>query len=99
MSLSRSEAIQTVKSIIRSAGLSPQELVDELVASNEAAPNYLSRDDVAKRLNVSKITLHRWHKRGILRSRKIGGRVLYLISEVEQAVRQNDPDPPEEVQR
>lgn len=52
-------------------------------------PEYLTRQQVKEKLHVSFPTLNRFDKEGILTARKIGGRVLYLWSDVEKAMNQN----------
>jgi len=46
----------------------------------------LSRKEVAVMLKISMTTLYHWTKNGLLKSYKIGNRVLYKRSEVESAV-------------
>lgn len=46
---------------------------------------YLSRKDTAEQLCVSLPTLHDWTKSGIIKAYRIGGRVLYKFSEIEDA--------------
>ena len=53
-----------------------------------ARPKYGTRDEVKKVIHVSLPTLNRMNKDGILTARKIGGRVLYLWSDVEKAIEQ-----------
>lgn len=43
----------------------------------------LTIDEVAKILKVSKMTLHRWDKNGILKKVDIGGQRRYRLSDVE----------------
>jgi hypothetical protein len=49
-------------------------------------PEYLTRQQVKEKLHVSFPTLNRFDKEGILTAHKIGGRVLYLWSDVEKAI-------------
>ncbi|PWG06570.1 helix-turn-helix domain-containing protein [Polaribacter aquimarinus] len=50
-------------------------------------PNqYLTRQEVSNLLSVDLSTVHNWSKRKILKPKQIGGRVLYLRSEVEDAI-------------
>lgn len=65
-------------------GYSPKEPADEL----------LTRKEVASRLKMSLATLHKYSDLGILRSRKIGGRVYYLWSEIIQAAKIVEPSNP-----
>jgi len=51
-------------------------------------PKYGTRDEVKKVIHVSLPTLNRMNKDGILTARKIGGRVLYLWSDVDKAIEQ-----------
>jgi excisionase family DNA binding protein len=44
--------------------------------------NVLTRDEVASLLKVHATTISRWAKSGIIRSHKIGGRRLFLESDV-----------------
>lgn len=52
-------------------------------------PEYLTRQQVKEQLHLSYPTLNRFNKEGILIARKIGGRVLYLRSDVEKAIHQD----------
>jgi len=54
-------------------------------------PEYLTRQQVKEKLHVSFPTLNRFDKEGILTARKIGGRVLYLWSDVEKAINPEQP--------
>jgi excisionase family DNA binding protein len=49
-------------------------------------PHYLSRKEVAKLLKITLPTLHDWTKLGRLKAYKIGSRVLYKPSEVQEAL-------------
>lgn len=49
---------------------------------------YITRREVCNRLKISLATLHSYTKDGTLNGYKIGGRVLYRVQEVEQAVQQ-----------
>ena len=51
---------------------------------NQSLPedNYISRKDTAQLLNISLVTLSNWTKKSLLKSYKIGSRVLYKKSEV-----------------
>lgn len=50
-------------------------------------PNeYLTRQDVAKLLSVDLSTVHNLSKRNVLHKLQIGGRILYLRSDVENAI-------------
>jgi excisionase family DNA binding protein len=47
---------------------------------------YLSRQEVSKLLRISYPTLNEWSKQGILKSYKIGTRVLYREDEIQAAI-------------
>jgi len=51
-------------------------------------PEYLTRQEVCKKLHVSLPTLHRLHRENILTAHKIGGRVLYTLESIEKALNQ-----------
>ena len=55
------------------------------------ADNYLTRKETASRLKVSLVTLTEWVNRSRLKAYKIGGRVLFRESEVEEALLQIIP--------
>tara|TARA_R110002051_G_scaffold294233_4_gene359452 strand:- start:155 stop:418 length:264 start_codon:yes stop_codon:yes gene_type:complete len=46
----------------------------------------LSRKDTAKKLCVSLPTLHEWTKTGVIKAHRIGGRVLYKVAEIDNAL-------------
>jgi hypothetical protein len=47
---------------------------------------YLTRQDVAKMLQIDLSSVHNWTKRGVLKSYQISGRIYYKRAEVEQAI-------------
>lgn len=47
---------------------------------------YLTRQEVAKMLSVDLSTVHNLTKRNVLQKHQIGGRVLYLRSQVEESI-------------
>jgi len=47
---------------------------------------YLTANQVAKELHVSKVTLREWDKRNILKPARLGSRVRYLRSQINQAL-------------
>lgn len=69
-----------------------RKIVSEAIRENKPEskepirPEYLTRREVKERLHVSYPTLNRFDKEGILTAHKIGGRVLYLWSDVEKAI-------------
>lgn len=50
-------------------------------------PNeYLTRKEVAKMLSIDLSTLWNWQQKSIVHPRQIGGRILFLRSEIEQSI-------------
>lgn len=50
-------------------------------------PNkYLTRKQLAKMFSADPSTIHNWTVKGILKAHQIGGRVVYKLSEVEEAI-------------
>lgn len=54
--------------------------------SQQISSDYVSRKEVSKLLKITLPTLHDWTKQGILKSYKIGTRVLYKESEVKETL-------------
>ena len=52
---------------------------------------YATRQQVKDEIHVSYPTLNRLDREGILTAKKIGGRVLYLWSDVEKAINPDQP--------
>jgi len=53
-------------------------------------PKYLTRKETAKLLHISLPTLNEWTKEGILKSYRIGSRILYKPEEVLETVTQRN---------
>ena len=50
-------------------------------------PNrYLTRQDVAKMLDIDLSSVHNWSKKGILQPYQISGRVYYKLQEIESSI-------------
>jgi excisionase family DNA binding protein len=54
--------------------------------SNQRIIKYLTRFEVAQRLNVSLPTLHEYTKQGFLPAYRLGSRVLYKESDIDNAI-------------
>lgn len=80
-------------------GISPNELKDDIVNDVRAElrsiaqnfqpikpPEYLTRQEVAKILKVSLVTLSDWNKKGILKPYRLGNLIRYKSSELDQAL-------------
>jgi excisionase family DNA binding protein len=50
------------------------------------APGYLSRQEVAKMLNVSLVTLNDWTNKGFLKAYRLGQKVFYKAAEIDAAM-------------
>lgn len=72
-----------------------EEKLQHFKTSNPLLPQtngeYLSRREVCELLKISTATLHYWTKQSILKGYRIGGRVLYKSSEIEQSVQAIQP--------
>lgn len=72
-----------------------ESLRDELQQFRPARPKsetkYLTRQETARRLRISLVTLTDWVNRGKICAHKIGGRVLFRDSDVEAALNQIVP--------
>ncbi len=72
-----------------------ESLRDELQQFRLARPKsetkYLTRQETARRLRISLVTLTDWVNRGKICAHKIGGRVLFRDSDVEAALNQIVP--------
>ena len=72
-----------------------ESLRDELQQFRPARPKsetkYLTRQETARRLRISLVTLTDWVNRGKICAHKIGGRVLFRDSDVEAALNQIGP--------
>lgn len=54
----------------------------------QVKPNYLTRSEVADRLNISLPTLNEYTKKGLIPAYRFGARVLYKDIEVDNALNQ-----------
>lgn len=64
-----------------------QEVVNESIEryfATKQEDKFLTISQVAKRLNVSKPTLWRWDKEGVLKKVKIGNKVFYSLNNVNE---------------
>ena len=60
-------------------------------ARSKSETKYLTRQETARRLRISLVTLTDWVNRGKISAHKIGGRVLFRDSDVEAALNQIVP--------
>lgn len=47
-------------------------------------PVYITRKEAAELLNVSLVTIHEWSKRKILRPKKIGTRIRFKLTDIQE---------------
>lgn len=52
----------------------------------KAAPDYITRREVANLFKITLVTVHDWTRKGLLTAYKIGNRVYYKRTEVEGAL-------------
>jgi excisionase family DNA binding protein len=58
----------------------------ESISDNSTHENFLTRQEVSKKLNITLPTLHNYTKRGLIKSYKIGSRILYKESDIDRAI-------------
>lgn len=63
------------------------EKLSNLQPSNQEPAKYLTRKETAAKLRVSLPTLADWTRIGILKSKRIGSRILYLSTDVDAAIK------------
>ena len=57
-------------------------MTDKLNDQQGATPEFLTRKETAAKLRITLPTLHNWTREGLIKSYKLGGRVLYNTTEV-----------------
>ena len=80
-------------------GITPSELKEDIIKDVRAElksiaqnfqpikpPEYLTRQEVAKILKVSLVTLTDWNKKGILKPYRLGNLIRYKTDELDQAL-------------
>lgn len=76
------ENIQQIADTVKSQLMA--ELKQQFIPKQPA--EYISAEELCKRLSITKPTVHEWRKRGIIQAYKIGARVYYKWDEVEKAM-------------
>jgi len=61
--------------------------IRESLSGQNPPEQYLTRKDTARLLQISLVTLRDWSVKGILQSYKIGGRIRYKKSEIDEALK------------
>lgn len=77
---------EDLENFSRSLLLGAQSIAHEQAELAEKADKLLTVEDAAQMLSVSKMTLHRWDKNGILKKVEIGGKRRYRLSDIEKLV-------------
>jgi excisionase family DNA binding protein len=77
------ELLEKIESIIeKKLEIQKKKLASEIVPNNR----YLTRREVCELLRISPPTLHDWIKLGIIKSYKIGNRVLYKERQIDESL-------------
>lgn len=63
------------------------EKLSNLQPANQEPVKYLTRKETAAKLRISLPTLADWTRASILKSKRIGSRILYLSTDVEAAIK------------
>jgi len=63
-----------------------EQYLSPATTSEAKISSVLTRKDAAKMLNVSLPTLHFWTKEGIVKGTRIGSRIRYRMSDIENAL-------------
>ena len=66
--------------------LGAQSIAREQAELATRADKLLTVQEAAQMLSVSKMTLHRWYKNGILKKVEVGGKRRYRLSDIEKRV-------------
>lgn len=64
------------------------DIIQDSLIKPEPPEKYLTRQETAKLLQISLVTLNEWSKKGIIQSYRIGGRIRYKKSELEDSLRE-----------
>ena len=65
-------------------------VAEKHLKSQPEPEKYLTRKDVAELLKVSLVTLYNWNKKGILKTTRIGNKVRYTRSSIDEALGQKE---------
>ena len=64
------------------------EVIPEYIPKPDFPKTYLTRKETAKLLQISLVTLNAWSKNGIIQSYRIGGRIRYKLTEIDEALKE-----------
>lgn len=59
-------------------------------ARNDFTSELLTVDDVAQRLHINRVTLWRWEREGYLKSKRIGRKKYYKLSDINRLAEQEE---------
>ena len=76
--------IEDLQDFARQILLGAQSIAREQAELATRADKLLTFQEAAQMLSVSKMTLHRWDKNGILKKVEIGGKRRYRLSDIEK---------------
>ena len=76
--------IEDLQDFARQILLGAQSIAREQAELATRADKLLTVQEAAQMLSVSKMTLHRWDKNGILKKVEIGGKRRYRLSDIEK---------------
>lgn len=65
-----------------------KEIIPDCIPKPDPPERYLTRKETAKLLQISLVTLSEWSKRGILQSYRLGGRIRYKLTEIDEALKE-----------
>lgn len=77
---------ESLAEIVKNAVSSELERFSDLFKKSDSELEYLTRDEVCKRLKISKGTLNNRSRSGEIPSHKVGRRVLYRNCEVQEYI-------------
>ena len=78
----------TVDDLANRLSLILLESIPDYIPKPDPPEKYLTRRETAKLLQVSLVTLNDWSKKGIIQSYRIGGRIRYKLSEIDEALKE-----------
>ena len=78
----------TVDDLVSRLAVKLGEVIPDYIPKPDSPEKYLTRKETAKLLQVSLVTLNEWSKMGIIQSYRIGGRIRYKLSEIDEALKE-----------
>ena len=78
----------TVDDFVDRLSVRLSEILPDSLPKPEPPEKYLTRKETAKLLQISLVTLNEWSKRGYVQSYRIGGRIRYKLTEIDEALKE-----------